>query len=835
MEENTERRRRRRSRSEKTEAPDEQEEESLLVATLPAWAVWALGLFPVLVCLLGSLDDGRTQAGVAAVVGLLALCVPPRTKLPLGVLCIGMVVVCLPLLTMVELPWPKWPAWRLPLINDLGVVLPSTWSAQRWVTLEVWSGTVVTVVWLLWCALGLTSPDDRRRVVQVLTAGLVGIALLSLAARFVDYAPAMWGHAALQNLDFGPFANRSHLSTLMAMTTVLCLACAYDLQRRRERVWLLYGLGVVPVFTCILINTSRAGVALFFVGVVAWFATAALRKGTAKRLAVAGTVLLVATSGLVLFGSHLVEKFKSVNGSVVQTIVGDGRSIIFKDTLKLVSDHAGLGIGLGNFAAIFGMTNSQKDPLAVMLHPESDWLWYLAEAGWPATLAMLIGLVFLLTLTGPWAGGAESSNRRSRRLRIAAAIAAMLAIMHGFVDTPIHNRAFVLVLCLVAALALSPKKLEAARGWSLPWLFRLAGLGCLVASAMWGLSVAGKHSYFGVSDLNEAMTRAAVNVEKGAVSAALSDADHAVKMAPLASPAYTLRAQTTLAAGGSETAALMDFARARFIEPNLAIVCHEEIQTWMQVRPTFAMAALRELLVRDPIRASTHYALMLNEVLAHHEELKPAMLDLATSPHYLLYYLERMRGAEFKATLAIFLERYPTLEGLSKQEGADLFHTWQAVGDRDELFRQLSKHTEWHAIGWPVLAQELAARGDAGGAYKLARKEIQPLVNVHADILTPVSQLELEFRNSPTDVLKGLTLAVSLRARAKKGEAGQSAVASAQNEGFKRALETLEKIVELPGAKATALLEMSSIKAEMGEAAAAWELLQRYMVETKML
>ncbi len=837
MDASNERRRRRRTRfTEVNPEADEPEETPSLEGALPLGAVWALGLFPVVVCLLGSLDDGRIQAGVAAVIGLLAVCVPPRAKLPLVLLAVCMVVMGLPLLTMLELPWPHWPAWRVPLVNDLGVVLPSSWSAQRWVTLEVWCGTGVTLVWLLWCALGLHAPDDRRRVVQVLTAGLIGIAVVSMVARFVGYDPVLWDHGVIGTiLDFGPFSNRNQFSTLMAMSAVLCLACAYDLQRRKKKMWLFYGLGVVPVFACLLINTSRGGVVLFFVGVVAWFGTAALRKGAAKRLAMAGTILLGATSALVLFGSHLVEKFKTVNGSVVQTIVGDGRSKIFKDSLLLISDHAGLGTGLGNFASVFGMMNTHKDPIAVMLHPESDFLWFLAEAGWPATLAMLIGLGALLSMTGPWASGAESSNRRSRRLRVAASIAAGLAILHSMVDTPMHNRALLLVLCLVAALAVSPKKLEAARGWSVPWLFRLAGLGCLAASATWGLSVAGKPTVFGVSDRNVGMALAAAEMQRGNPSAAWLAANHTVAAAPLDSTAYTMRAQVGLAAGGSESAAVADFARARYLEPNLAVVCSEEMQTWMQVKPAYALAALRELLSRDPIRAPTHYALMLNEVLAHHVELKPAMLDLATTPHYLLYYLERLSGAEFKAVLALFLERYPALEGMSHQEGLSLFRTWQAHGDKDELFRSLQKHTEWHAFGWPVLAQELAARGDSGAAYRLARRYIEPQVNVIADLRTPTGQLEREFLFSPTDLMKGLTLAATLRAKAKGGNLDQKSVPLAQNEDLSRALAILEKITDVPGGKLTVLLEMASIKAEMGEQTAAWELLKKYLVEAKML
>ena len=95
-----------------------------------------------------------------------------------------------------------------------------------------------------------------------------------------------------------------------------------------------------------------------------------------------------------------------------------------------------IGIGLGNFSGVFGLTNHLANVYTRYRHPESDLLWFAAEAGWPAALAGSLGVLLFIAWMGPWRSVSKSARKTERRLRLAAGLAVLLALVHGVIDTP---------------------------------------------------------------------------------------------------------------------------------------------------------------------------------------------------------------------------------------------------------------------------------------------------------------------------------------------------------------------------------------------------------------
>jgi O-antigen ligase len=439
---------------------------------------------------------------------------------------------------------PFRPLWRESLTHDLHVPLAATLSPQPLITLENLAWLAVMLLWLAWGISHWQTSPDRGAVIRKLSLGLSALALTSLLFHAIRWEPLTWqwgGHH-----DMGPFANRNHFACLMAMNTVLCLASAYDMMRQRKRRWTLYAVGMLPSFAVVLLIGSRAGLILFFCGVMAWFVASSVRRRSMQKMAIGGALLLALTAGLVLFGQQVLRRFGGPHASVVDGITDAGRLKVWGETLDLILQQPTLGVGLGNFASIFGMTNKLGEGFVRYRHPESDWLWFLAEAGWPATLACLLGLLLLLRWTGPWRQVSRSLHRRERRLRMAALLATLLAVGHGFVDVPNHDLPMALIVGLLASMAFYESRLTSTRGALVPRTFQALGGASMVAGLCWWGAGFGALDVMGQSSWQQRLAHAKKLSAQGDAKAAWDEIEKAVKLSPLSWEAWFMHAEIGL-------------------------------------------------------------------------------------------------------------------------------------------------------------------------------------------------------------------------------------------------------------------------------------------------
>jgi len=605
-------------------------------------------------------------------------------------------------------------------------------------------------------------------------------------------------------------------AALMSVGVLAALAAAYDLQRRHHRSWWLFALMIVPMFAAVVVNRSRAGIILFLVGVVAWFATASLRRGVVQRMAMASSLLLAATAAVVLFGRELMARFTGRQDGVTSMLTEDGRAPLFSEAIRVATENPGIGAGLGNFSDVFGLTHEMREIWVRFRHPESDWLWLLAETGFPAAalLLLVIGLIAAKALFTRNAGSEE--HRGEKKLRTAASIAGGVALLHSTVNPVFHALPFFLLMAPVAGMAMGDSLNRMSRVLPSLWTFRFIALGLLAAGVTWLAAAAGHTIVFGQTGQRTQLERIDAKLAEKNHAAALQAADLAVKASPLNWEGYFDRAAAKLLVGGSQGSALADFAIARYLEPSLFSLPMEEATVWLDHSPAHAISAWREALRRttsDPKLQAGIYQGMLS-ALRTRPELMEEVRSLATTPQMLVHYLNNaLDDADARETLRYMLEQHPSLGLLSSMERKYVFEMWYQRGDREELLTQIKDNPAWMRDGWPFIARDLAAAGKTSSAYELALKQLSPPARLVAENGKQMAELEREASFNPNDPRPALALYA----------------AQMEQGSYDQALKTLQRVAAMPNAPRYLDYEFGRLYAARSEPDLAWKSMERYM------
>jgi tetratricopeptide (TPR) repeat protein len=406
--------------------------------------------------------------------------------------------------------------------------------------------------------------------------------VLILIQWFTGWRMSSW----LGDGGLGPFPNRNHTAHVLALGGVLAVGCGADAARRsktRAVPWILFA---AVILAALAVNYSRGGVLMFFCALGLWNAAVAWSRRSWKIVLLGASALVLAASGILVWGGPIAERFAGGAG-----LSGDFRVRIWADTLAFAADSPWRGSGLGNFQALFPFYRAQSITQSAVIHPESDWLWLVTEVGW-------IGAALALLVIGITAAGALPLERRSqRRLRGAALAAAVAAVVHGFVDVSGHRLGAVLAATYVLVLARRDPP-EGSVSRLAPGLWRAFGL-ALVAGAAWWMNVP------------DDSARAEELAGRGKSAEAAELATRAIQSAPLAWRPYFTRAGV-LANSGKLVEAVADFRRARLLEPHFVAVPTAEGMFWAQTQPELALTAWSEALKRaDDSAVAGHFSTML--------------------------------------------------------------------------------------------------------------------------------------------------------------------------------------------------------------------------------
>jgi hypothetical protein len=263
----------------------------------------AIALLPALACFLGGATQKWAEGIVVALLGLYLVVRPPRASL--GPVTNGILVAFIALVACAFLParWFFSPAWRSAAVNDFAISLPQTVSPQPWLT----AGALISLLaGISWLYLVTTQELELRSVrvqLRLFVTSIVILAAIAILLYLARGAFPFW----INQRGFGPFPNRNQTADLLGITSIVLLACGQDDMRHGRKRWLLWVAGLAILVAAIILNFSRAGLAILVGGSALWIAVVALRQRSSARIALGFSFLLLLLSAILLLGGQTLE------------------------------------------------------------------------------------------------------------------------------------------------------------------------------------------------------------------------------------------------------------------------------------------------------------------------------------------------------------------------------------------------------------------------------------------------------------------------------------------------------------------------------------------------
>ena len=701
----------------------------------------------VLVTVLAPTLAGSTthsaKSVTAIAVGALFVLLPPRRSLPtLSIIMVAIIAVALTAFLPAHLFGS--PPWRSDL-SKLGVKFPATLSPQPWLTLESTCLLALGLTWTLYLFGSDWNLQFRQNALRWFCFGILALAATTTMASALQKHLPFWPETG----GFGFFPNRNQTGNVLGLGGVMIYATAMQGWQRARRHWWIWMLSLCLIFWALIINGSRAGVILFFVGAVAWHGWW-IASSDQKHFPAVLLIALVLFGGVLVWsGPNLVERFIGQNADLLSR---NGRISIYHDTWIFFKQSPFFGVGLGNFRSLFSSQRHYFVSPAEAIHPESDWLWVAVEMG---VLAPLL----LLAAAGVWLRSCFPFNPGTlRATRMAAMICGCLFMIHGVVDVSGHRIGALWPALFLAGIAINPRVSFSA---SPSLMFRVCGAFLLVIGGVWLASVLGLLAPTSVT-ANRLREQTIFENSAGNHSGAISRSEKGLAIAPLNWELYYQRGLAEAALYQSRSEIERDFAIARYLMPNRPDVALKEGLVWLSVGDEdLAFAVWQESMQRWPENARVLYSDIFGAV-RDNVELRDRWRELGRiNPRCLPVLLQNANQLEFTVELNRLLTDDPDLRSLSSSEQKILFASWLREGDQLALAEALQRHPEWQRVGWQELATALANYGDFRPAYETEYRFLQHprLPNLGAN--DSVQTLSLRFRATGNIANDGLALVIS--------------------------------------------------------------------------
>jgi hypothetical protein len=203
---------------------------------------------------------------------------------------------------------------------------------------------------------------------------------------------------------------------------------------------------------------------------------------------------------------------------------------------------------------------------------------------------------------------------------------------------------------------------------------------------------------------------------------AIALANEGLRWAPLNWQFYFQRALAELYSYPSTYAAIVDFNRARFLEPNAIQVPYDEARAWLQREPRLAFSAWVDTLRRAGDRKVEYFRDILRQAKGV-SQVEDELFSLPINdPELLVVFLDFTSKEEFAIELEKLLLDDPGLKTLKPEQQQQLFASWADKGDARALEERLDQHPEWLPNAWLALARIRARNGDLQKACELAQQ-----------------------------------------------------------------------------------------------------------------
>jgi tetratricopeptide (TPR) repeat protein len=711
---------------------------------------------------LGGSTELWAQGFLALATGILLVVSPPTRSLGRRwhVVFIGLAL--LALAAYLPAGWFGLPGWRRSLleIHNDQLLLPVTRTPQPWVTFEASGQFGLGLVWAYYLIVRVWAQHERSAALRIFCMGILLLAIVTIMTFALGWKFPLWH----QEVNRGWFPNRNQTANVLALSGIMIYALGFSEIRTKRNTALLWFAGMIIICGALIVAFSRAGVIIFFIGTLAWHVWSLFLSRSSMRAYVGVASVLLLLSVFFLMGGETFERFQ-LDPSDQKYPFKDFRVLIQRDALPFAATAPGLGIGLGNFGALFTPARQRSINQATAIHPESDWLWVSTELGWISALLLVAGIVLWLRECFPL------EQRTDRFLRSAAVLCGVMFALHGLIDVPGHRIGTVWPVLFLASLAISPKVIFPIRPWVAPTFRALGAL--LAALGLWWLA-----SCYGKATLP---TSCELDRLEDEISAARDGRDYkkliglcnrALRIAPLAWNIYFERASAEALTPQSRDQAFKDFQVARFLQPHLADLYFKEGAIWMSVdEPALALDAWMRALRSAPDKAHYYFYQMV-DLCRGRSAVQSALREIARDNiDCLLVSLGYASPSEFDIEISRLLSEDPGLKKMSKTHQQALFAAWFQRGDRKALLAALRENPDWMQVGWRWLAESYAVGQNFQQAYETVRNFEQPPTLPQIDSKLPLAQLQKEFQYSQYDLAKGIELYM---AQLKKGQTDEA-------------------------------------------------------------
>ncbi|MEP6670966.1 MAG: O-antigen ligase family protein [Chthoniobacter sp.] len=425
----------------------------------------ALGIFAIIVIvgpLLFGMVDRLPQIGLLVLLGIGILVQPPAI-VPLSRWGNRLALAFIGLLLFKEFAPASWfgdTFWRTTLTRQYALQLPFTHHPEPSRALDALLAGAVGVVWFLWVRRLAVNRQHRAFLAWALFVAAAIVAVVSFATKHPG-SDAIYEGTVLARWTpgwggFGPFPNRNHTADYFAMAGVLGCGCVAWAAARKNWTIFCSGLVLVGLIVVALLTTqSRGGLIAFGAGVGIYLLLCLAKMRNRRALGAALGTALFFGALMLTFGSQVFARFHSHEGGAVSNLT---RIAVWHDAIAMWRDAPLLGHGLDSFAGVFPLYQKIQLENQIVLHPESNWLQWLAELGLIPVLLAAAALALFLGRHGREIFG----RQRSFFLHAGGFAAFAVILVHAIFDVPAHRwgtAGFAL-----AALALAcPMRIESRR------------------------------------------------------------------------------------------------------------------------------------------------------------------------------------------------------------------------------------------------------------------------------------------------------------------------------------------------------------------------------------
>jgi O-antigen ligase len=717
----------------------------------------AIVCLTLLAPLLGGTTTLWAQAIIALCTGLLFLVSPPQRSIGLTPNAALITFGLLSLTAFLPAAWAGLPPWRTALVG-LGAELPATRTPQPWLSFEAIALLFLGLAWTYYVFAKQFSLRTRTRMWAAYCVGILTLAAaMTFCLAFGKRIP-FWPDVE----HFGFFPNRNQTSNVLALGGIMIYATGLQqLQDRRPGWWLwLYSLALV--FWALIVNYSRSGIILLFLGAVVWHALWIYGSRERRQPAMALAGLLILAAIFTAVGGATLQRFTQATQDALAS--GPSRLAIQHDALLMSGSAPALGAGLGNFGPLFSMAKRYYDLPKSVIHPESDVLWVAVEMGWVAVILLIVLFIWWIRQCFPFTPGTE------RRLRMAAVISVCAFALHAFFDVSGHRIGSAWPALFLAGTAVHPERTFVVSSW-VPRVFRFAGLLLIALSAWWFASIFGMERFPTSAQRYRLDEQLGTAITNQAFPLALDLASKNLRIAPLDWSAYHSRA-TAEAAQHLRSQAKQDFAIARYLLPFWP-------DSWLKQGAAWAIggdiddafATWTAMIRQFPENAPGLYREIYQFVQGDPDLVDRWRILGRENRECLLIFFRSASPAEFQIELNRLLAQDPELKVFDASEKTLVFRAWYDRGDKLDLAEALRTHPDWERIAWQELAHILAEYGDYGAACEIVQKyaQLPTIPDLARD--ASVANLEMQVRLYPNEVDTAAALCVAL---AKAGRIDES-------------------------------------------------------------